>query len=595
LASQTVPEGSNPDEETAPSGFEQGQLGLGGGSGGTVEREYIWGPGDNGFDELLVQYDAGGHEAWAIQDGGGDLVALCDLKGLDNQGSPSIARVVGQWTYDAYGEVLSAEHLFAFSLPRLGHKGLFLDRLDGSAAGPRLVPFGHGLYHMRNRAYAPGLGRFLQRDPNQTAMALAESAAMHGRGLGSLAMAFDLEGLYGDGGNLYEYLGGNPWQRHDTLGLSWDPFDMVDDYLAEDAGSKAAFFERVIGTARAAAYIGAVIASTLPIPLPVGVAAFMAADALEGRVPPELAQARKVLGYVMLTGFVARIGAAATRTGIHYVQQYGMRGAVTNLRTATVGIAKNAWAMLQACGCFEAGTGVWTARGYIPIEEVRQDDQVLARDELTGETVLRRVLYTYIRLAAPIVEVAVVSESGGDGTLRTTEEHPLYTADRGWVGVIDLQPGDVVSTATGDAVVRLIVFTGEVAPVYNLEVEGVHDYFVGDDGVLVHNGLRACWLWAEHHLIPAYMGGWRLLGSTERLYNRDHVLIHRLIDDAARAAGAPLMNEGRKAIRAYLRDHGAQGIQTLKQVLINGVGAYDRQKGTNLLSKLLNELARQGW
>jgi hypothetical protein len=90
LAGQTVPEGSNPDEETAPSGFEQGQLGLGGGSGGTVEREYIWGPGDNGFDELLVQYDAGGHEAWAIQDGGGDLVALCDLKGLDNQGSPSI-------------------------------------------------------------------------------------------------------------------------------------------------------------------------------------------------------------------------------------------------------------------------------------------------------------------------------------------------------------------------------------------------------------------------------------------------------------------------------------------------------------------------
>jgi hypothetical protein len=368
LASQTVPEGSNPDEQTAPSGFEQGQ--LGGGSGGTVEREYIWGPGDNGFDELLVQYDAGGNEAWAIQDGGGDLVALCDLKGLDNQGSPSIARVVGQWTFDAYGEVLSAEHLFAFSLPRLGHKGLFLDRLDGSAAGPRLVPFGHGLYHMRNRAYAPGLGRFLQRDPNQTAMALAESAAMHGRGLGSLSLAFDLEGLYGDGGNLYEYLGGNPWQRSDVLGLSWDPFDLVDDYLAEDAGSKAAFFERVIGTARAAAYIGAVIVSTLPIPLPASVVADIGASALEGHVSPQLRQFRRILGFASL----AALGSTITKVGYHafkaaaaYVAKHGWKRALFDATGLGLAWRAHQWivrkALKGACGCFTAATLVWTPAG----------------------------------------------------------------------------------------------------------------------------------------------------------------------------------------------------------------------------------------
>jgi hypothetical protein len=38
-----------------------------------------------------------------------------------------------------------------------------------------------------------------------------------------------------------------PWNRSDPLGLSWDPFDAVDEYLAESAGQKAAFLERIIG------------------------------------------------------------------------------------------------------------------------------------------------------------------------------------------------------------------------------------------------------------------------------------------------------------------------------------------------------------
>jgi hypothetical protein len=84
---------------------EEGQIG-GGTAAEHLEREYVWGPGDNGFDELLVQYDSAGAAWWAIMDAGGDLVALCDLNG-----SGSAARVVGQWTYDAYGAVLSADIL----------------------------------------------------------------------------------------------------------------------------------------------------------------------------------------------------------------------------------------------------------------------------------------------------------------------------------------------------------------------------------------------------------------------------------------------------------------------------------------------------
>ncbi|MBX3110322.1 MAG: hypothetical protein KF743_14165 [Fimbriimonadaceae bacterium] len=87
---------------------------------------------------------------------------------------------------------------------------------------PRLIPFAHLVVQMRNRAYMPQLGRFLQPDPNATALTLIEATSFHGRGMGgmgALVAAFDVQGLYGDGMNLYAYLGSNPWMRADPLGL----------------------------------------------------------------------------------------------------------------------------------------------------------------------------------------------------------------------------------------------------------------------------------------------------------------------------------------------------------------------------------------
>jgi len=210
---------------------EEGQIG-GGTAAEHLEREYVWGPGDNGFDELLVQYDNTGAAWWAIMDAGGDLVALCDFGG---GGGGDTARVVGQWTYDAYGAVLSADHLYPMALPHLGHKGLFLDRLDvGIVTGPtgpespRLVPYAHSLYHNRNRAYSPALGRFFQRDPNATGVAIMTEAASLGVPLPAAADDFDVQALYSDGMNLYEYLGANSWNRSDPMGLFYNPLDPVD-------------------------------------------------------------------------------------------------------------------------------------------------------------------------------------------------------------------------------------------------------------------------------------------------------------------------------------------------------------------------------
>ena len=75
---------------------------------GGMEREYIWGPGDNDLDELLVQFDINRAPWWMIQDSGGDIVAMCDLNG-----SGGTARVVHTWQYDAYGQCLRATDVVA--------------------------------------------------------------------------------------------------------------------------------------------------------------------------------------------------------------------------------------------------------------------------------------------------------------------------------------------------------------------------------------------------------------------------------------------------------------------------------------------------
>ncbi|MCL4742684.1 MAG: hypothetical protein KJZ54_10830 [Phycisphaerales bacterium] len=500
LALATVEPGT--DEQATPLAFEQGQVellsgggGPGGGGGGgggikppRIDREYVWGPGDNGLDELLVQYDRYGDEWWAIMDAGGDLVALCDLFGEGQYGD--VARVVAQWTYDAYGAVLTAEHLDGYTLdaaPHLGHKGLFLDRLDASATSPRLVPFAHALYHVRNRVYSPQHGRWNQADPNQTALNLLEASVHHGRGVVAIVMAFDVEGLYGDGGNLYEYLGSNPWMRFDPMGLSWDPFDMVDDFYAEHMGSAAALLSQLGQSAKAVAVVAATIATYLPFPA-ASLAGEVALYALGETDASEFAVAAAI-GLVpggKLGSFIGKLGGSAWNTAKQYASRAG-----GFLARGAEGLAQRAKQFVRkGCGCFEAGTPVWTARGIMPIDQVIEGDLVFARNTETGEIALREVIGTSVRHGAPIVVVTITTWDGRSTDYRTTEEHPFWVESRGWVRTDRLEAGDAVLLLDGSTgVVSSIAFTNARATVYNFEVEGLHTYLVGTDGVLVHNAI----------------------------------------------------------------------------------------------------------
>jgi len=73
--------------------------------------------------------------------------------------------------------------------------------------------------------------------------------------------------------------------------------------------------------------------------------------------------------------------------------------------------------------------------------------------------------------------------------LEPTGGHPIYSLTRqDWVPARDLSVGELVETRNGPA----LVATNEAQPgsrtVFNLEVEGTHEYFAGDGAVRSHNG-----------------------------------------------------------------------------------------------------------
>jgi len=78
---------------------------------------------------------------------------------------------------------------------------------------------------------------------------------------------------------------------------------------------------------------------------------------------------------------------------------------------------------------------------------------------------------------------------GSDATLHVTPNHPLYSLDRDeWVAAGVLEKGDLIATEAGSVrVTSSIAYTAVPTPVYNLEVHGVHQYYVHDAKVLAHN------------------------------------------------------------------------------------------------------------
>ncbi len=148
--------------------------------------------------------------------------------------------------------------------------------------------------------------------------------------------------------------------------------------------------------------------------------------------------------------------------------------------------------------CFEAGTPVWTREGLKAIEELQVGDVVLSHNVGENRAEYKPVVATFQRWAEELLEVAVVGEERAIGV---TPEHPFFTrrardnlaggdedGEAKWVAAKELGSGDLVQRPNGEwAQVAQVRSRGEGGRVYNFTVADNHNYFVGQQGVLVHN------------------------------------------------------------------------------------------------------------
>ena len=134
--------------------------------------------------------------------------------------------------------------------------------------------------------------------------------------------------------------------------------------------------------------------------------------------------------------------------------------------------------------CFARGTEVHTPAGVVPIEGIAVDSCVLTRAN-DGALLEANVARGMASNARVFISISLQGE-----TIRCTPQHPFWVVDRGWVRAGHLEAGDRLLDIHSEAVIIESVVserTHASEPVYDLSVEEVHTYYVGQAAVLVHN------------------------------------------------------------------------------------------------------------
>ncbi|HEY5955168.1 MAG TPA: Hint domain-containing protein [Polyangiaceae bacterium] len=139
--------------------------------------------------------------------------------------------------------------------------------------------------------------------------------------------------------------------------------------------------------------------------------------------------------------------------------------------------------------CFAAGTPISTPDGLRLIESLRVGDEVLSRDESTGNVFVERIETTTTTPDMPVLGVEVQTQ---DPAVResvfATPGHFFWTDERGWSRADELVPGDQLMDATGKHSYVLDTFVAGVEVVYNIDVAN-HSHFVGEAAVWTRNPL----------------------------------------------------------------------------------------------------------
>jgi hypothetical protein len=133
-----------------------------------------------------------------------------------------------------------------------------------------------------------------------------------------------------------------------------------------------------------------------------------------------------------------------------------------------------------------------------PISQLQVSDEVLAiaewKDKGSNPKQDQRLSYEKVTdIFTSFKEQTLIHLTLANGEqLTATDGHPFNTSE-GWRDAILLKKGGKLllpGEAQGVVEITQIAHRIETLTTYNLEVANAHTFFVGNDGVLVHNGVR---------------------------------------------------------------------------------------------------------
>jgi hypothetical protein len=139
--------------------------------------------------------------------------------------------------------------------------------------------------------------------------------------------------------------------------------------------------------------------------------------------------------------------------------------------------------VVSGTSCFAAGTRVWTETGLAPIEKIEIGDRVLSQDPETGELAYKVVIET--TASPPICELFNVNVDGEP--VHMTAGHVAWLVGEGWRMAKRLAEGNQLQTLHGGRTVDAISVSPPAERVFNLIVSDFNTYFVGENGIFVHD------------------------------------------------------------------------------------------------------------
>ncbi|WPO92150.1 DUF6443 domain-containing protein [Chryseobacterium sp. HR92] len=214
--------------------------------------------------------------------------------------------------------------------------------------------------------------------------------------------------------------------------------------------------------------------------------------------------------------------------------------------------------------CFTEGTLVAVEKGSKKIEDIKEGDLVWSYNEKTGQKELKKVVELSRNTSSSLVKISV---SGTE--IICTPEHPFYV-NGNWVEAKDLVKGMALTTLDGKtSTIESIKFLDEKVKVYNFEVEGNHNYYVSEKGILVHNdcGLPQLLSRVEGNMIGGefkyasgeiidFLGYHNAKGSTLEITEMAFYPRGAIKNEMANQFGNRQMIQSLKVLQNYARENG---------------------------------------